>query len=87
MRYHCIDEEMYLGRPAPGYWTSTSEIRSITYRAELALTKVKLFDRAVIKLDSRALSYGGAVNKDVHCRHSAKDGAYVGYPAHPEASS
>ena len=65
MRYLCIDAEMCLGWSAPGYWT---EIGSITYRAELALTKAKLFDRAVIKLDSRALSYGGAAYK-VPSRH------------------
>jgi len=68
MRYLCIDAEMCLGWSAPGYWT---EIGSITYRAELALTKAKLFDRAVIKLDSRALSYGGAVYKVPSRHHGA----------------
>jgi len=60
---------------------------SVAHRAELALTKVKLFDRAVIKLDSRALSYGGAVYKDVHCRHPDRDVRYAGHPVLSQASS
>jgi len=35
-----------------------------------ALQKRIFFDRAVIKLDLRALSNSGAVYRDVHCRQS-----------------
>ena len=75
----------------PDAWLDTRDLLfrfcSVAHRAELALTKAKLFDRAVIKLDSRALSYGGAVYKDVHCRQPDKDVRFAGHPALPEASS
>ena len=37
------------------------------YKSESSLIEQR------IKLDSRALSYGGAVYKDVHCRQSDRD--------------
>ncbi|HUS88876.1 MAG TPA: hypothetical protein VMW91_05815 [Desulfosporosinus sp.] len=61
-----------LGRGAgTEYFAERPKFVLYAYRAELALTKAKLFDRAVIKLDSRALSYGGAVYKVPSRHHGA----------------
>ena len=63
MRSSCQTRALMPFRQSPD--VPSSELRA--YKSESSLIEQR------IKLDSRAISYGGAVYKDVHCRHSDRD--------------